>query len=94
MAGIGHENDRAGERSTVYRPRCPERTPFYRLVMDHFDLFVRHHEELFEATDGPLRPVVHKVVGEYLDCGLLENGFARVRCPKCRAEYFSRKQWV
>ncbi len=23
----------------------------------------------------------------YLDCGLFENGFARVRCPDCHAEY-------
>jgi hypothetical protein len=26
-------------------------------------------------------------VRRYLDCGLYENGFARVRCPDCRAEY-------
>ena len=23
----------------------------------------------------------------YLDCGLYENGFARIRCPECREEY-------
>jgi hypothetical protein len=26
-------------------------------------------------------------VRRYLDCGLYENGFARVRCPDCRTEY-------
>jgi hypothetical protein len=26
-------------------------------------------------------------VGRYLDCGLFESGFARVRCPDCREEY-------
>jgi hypothetical protein len=31
--------------------------------------------------------VVRKVVDQYLDCGRPENGFARVRCPDCRAEY-------
>ena len=71
MVGIGHEKDRAGARPTVYRPRRPERTPFYRLVMDHFGRFARLHEELFESTDGPLRAVVHQVVGQYLDCDLL-----------------------
>lgn len=33
-----------------------------------------------EPTHGPLRAVV----GRYLDCGLLEHGFARVRCEACR----------
>ena len=23
----------------------------------------------------------------FLDCGLFENGFARIRCPECREEY-------
>jgi len=23
----------------------------------------------------------------YLDCGLFENGFARIRCPECAEEY-------
>ena len=49
-----------------------------------FDAFARCHEDRFESTDGPLRRVVRKVVDQYLDCGQLENGFARVRCPKCR----------
>ncbi len=32
--------------------------------------------------------MVRRVVDQYLDCGRLENGFARVRCPDCRAEFF------
>jgi hypothetical protein len=76
------------EPPSVYRPRSPEKTAFYRLLTVHFDRFARRHEELYEAADGPLRPVVHKVVAQYLDCGRLENGFARVRCPQCKAEYF------
>jgi hypothetical protein len=31
--------------------------------------------------------VVSEVVGRFLDCGLLEHGFARVRCAACRAEF-------
>ncbi len=27
------------------------------------------------------------MVGRFLDCGLLEDGFARVRCAACRAEF-------
>ncbi len=76
------------EAPALYRPRYPERTIFYQLVRDHFEQFALVHEERFEASDGPLRPVVRKVVNQFLDCGLLENGFARVRCPQCQAEFF------
>ena len=44
-------------------------------------------EERYEQTHGPLRSVVSEVVGKFLDCGLLEHGFARVRCAACRAEF-------
>ena len=30
------------------------------------------------APDGPLRPAARRAVGRFLDCGLLEHGFARV----------------
>ena len=45
------------------------------------------YEERFESRYGPLRPVVVKRVQEYLKCGILDFGFARVRCPQCRHEY-------
>ncbi len=76
------------EAPALYRPRDPDRTLFYQLVRDHFEQFVLIHEERFEASDGLLRPVVKKVVNQFLSCGLLENGFARVRCPRCQAEFF------
>ena len=60
---------------------------FYRTIEDHFGEFAIHHEERFEREDGPLRSVVGKVIDQYLDCGILTSGFARVRCPKCHAEY-------
>jgi len=31
-------------------------------------------------------PVVKEVVERYLDCGNPRSGFARIRCPDCRAE--------
>ena len=71
-----------------YRPRHPEHTPFYRLIETHFATFATVHEERFEPTDGPLRAVVRRVVDSYLDCGRPENGFARVRCPRCAGEFF------
>jgi len=45
------------------------------------------HEEQFEREYGPLRPVVGKVVEKYLECGILENGFARVVCSNCKSEF-------
>jgi ribosomal protein S27E len=76
------------ESPALYRPRHPERTAFYRLVDRHFAEFAAVHEERYESEDGPLRPVVGRVVEPYLDCGRPESGFARVRCPRCRGEFF------
>jgi hypothetical protein len=88
MGGIISSPTGVREAPSVYRPRRPEETFVYRLVRDHFDDFACVHEDRFEARDGTLRPVVRRVVAEYMDCGILENGFARVRCPECGAEYF------
>ena len=75
------------EAQAVYRPRHPERTSFYHLIDEHFDRYKLLHEERFEQKSGPLRTVVARTVEAYLDCGRLENGFARIRCPSCRGEH-------
>lgn len=71
----------------AYRPRHPEQTPLYRLLDTHFEHYVRTHSERFEPRYGPLRHVVPRVVAQYLDCGRLTSGFARLRCPKCASEH-------
>jgi hypothetical protein len=43
-------------------------------------------EERFESHFGFWRGCVDGVVERYLDCGVLENGFARVRCAGCRKD--------
>jgi len=75
------------EAPIPYKPRHPERTGFYQLFEAHFDEYVRTYEERFEARSGPLRPVVVRSVEAFLDCGRLQGGFARIRCPKCRREH-------
>ncbi len=70
-----------------YAPRRPQASPLYWLLADHFETLTRVYEERYKPTHGPLRPVVSEVVGKFLDCGLLEHGFARVRCAACRAEF-------
>lgn len=51
---------------------------------DHFD---QDYAERFERKHGFFRPVIREVVQDYLDCGDLKQGFARVRCPDCAHEY-------
>jgi Transposase zinc-binding domain/Putative transposase len=41
----------------------------------------------FAKEFGRWRAVIADVVEKYLDCGILKNGFARVRCPECKSEY-------
>jgi len=71
----------------AYRPHHPEKTPLYRLLDAHFERYVRTYSERFEPRHGPLRHVVQRVVAQYLDCGRLTSGFARLRCPSCGSEH-------
>jgi hypothetical protein len=49
--------------------------------------FVRGYEERFLTTHGYLRGCVEPAVHRYLDCGIFDQGVARVRCPECRHEF-------
>ncbi len=42
------------------------------------------YPERFAKTHGPLRPVVERVLRGFMRCGLVEHGFARRWCPRCR----------
>ena len=70
-----------------YRPRRPQETPLYRLLDRHFDEFKSTYEERFTRRYGPWRPLWDKVVPKYIDCGVYECGFARIRCPGCKKEF-------
>ena len=71
----------------LYRPRQPEQTAFYQIFAPHFDQYVGIYEERFEHRYGPLHPAVARAVEEFLACGRLLGGFARLRCPSCRREH-------
>jgi hypothetical protein len=90
-ASLCAAQDRSGviiaESTSQYRPKHPERSAFYQLFEAHFDSYVRAYEERFELRSGPLRPVVVRSVEEFLSCGRLQGGFARIRCTKCRKEH-------
>ena len=68
----------------VYRPRRPRESPLYRLVEQHFEELLRVWPARFVRQHGALRPVVERVLREFLKCGLLEHGFARLWCSECR----------
>ena len=71
----------------VYRPRRPRASPLYRLLDEHFQSFATVYDERFAPRWGPWRRVVAEVVEKFLACGILTQGFARVRCGGCRHEY-------
>ncbi len=71
----------AAASAQAYRPRHPERTVLYRALAHHFDRFLLVYEVRFQGSQGYLRRCVEPAVHRYLDCGLFDQGVARVRCP-------------
>jgi len=72
----------------IYRPRQPLESDFHRLVREHFDDFRTVYVERYARKFGHWRSVYDRAVRHFLKCGDLQHGFARVRCPDCRHEFF------
>jgi hypothetical protein len=72
---------------SVYRQRKPQNLPYYQCVEENFEMFEQVYEDRFERRYGFFRPYVKQVIYRYLDCGILHNGFARIRCEDCGHEY-------
>ena len=68
-----------GAYPAAYRPRNPRVTPLYQLVDNHYETVKGVWEERFERTYGFWRGLSDASVAKYLDCGLFESGFARVK---------------
>src|SRR5256712_5782020 len=71
--------------STVdYRPRDVEHGVLYRVIDEHLDAFLdaaTHH------ADGSCLPkFVEQEFRDFLTCGVLRLGFARLRCSDCAFE--------
>jgi hypothetical protein len=71
----------------VYRPRDPSATALYNLLESLYERVKGIWEDVFEQRYGFWRSFVEQAVFRYLDCGIFERGFARVRCRRCAAEY-------
>ena len=65
--------------ATVYRPRNPQASDYYRCVDDYFETFVQIYDEHFSRQYGFWRPYIEQVIYRYLDCGDLHNGFALLK---------------
>jgi len=74
-------------RGGIYQPRKPQESQYYRCVESHFEEVEQIYDERFAKQYGFFRPYVKQVIYRYLDCGILHNGFARVRCGDCGHEY-------
>ncbi len=77
----------AASDCALYRPRVPQAMPLNRLVQAHYADVRDAWEERYERQYGFWRAFTDTAVGACLECGILENGFARVRCGACRAEF-------
>jgi len=71
----------------TYRTRNPRKSPVWQCVQRHHDTFVDRYPDAYEPKFGPLRPVLSEVFEKFRQCGILERGFARVRCDHCAHEY-------
>jgi hypothetical protein len=58
----------------AYRPRRARDSPLYRLAETHDETFKQVYDERFASRYGAWR-------------GVVEHGFARVRCDACRREF-------
>jgi len=75
------------DTSSVYRPRKSRDSQYYQCVEHNFETFEQVYEDRFERQYGFFPPYVRKVIYCYLDCGVLHNGFARLKCNNCGYEY-------
>src|ERR1044071_9567068 len=66
-----------------YQRREPERTVLHELVARHAQTMLG---ELHAADGRGLPRHVERELAEYLRCGILAHGFARVRCQACNDE--------
>jgi hypothetical protein len=55
-------------------------------VQDHYEALEQFWPERFENRYGFWRPYLKEVMVRYLECGDLDNGFARIRCDECGTE--------
>ena len=79
--------EKAREKQASYQRREPSKSVLYRIVSSGREELPRVWEERFQAEYGVLRDEVLETLDQYLNCGLLEHGAARVYCDCCRHSF-------
>jgi Putative transposase/Transposase zinc-binding domain len=70
--------------AATYQPRDAEGTVLHRVVRENLETFLR---EAADRTDGSGLPrFIEREFRDFLTCGALGRGFARVRCEDCAFE--------
>ena len=67
-----------------YKRRQPETSTLYQIVYQARDDLEFEWESRFQSQYGVLRDEVTKTFDEYLNCGILAHGAARVYCDGCK----------
>ncbi len=62
-----------------YKRREPEKTLLYETVREHLATFISDLERQGDSLPG----YVESAFEAYLDCGMLQKGFARFYCSAC-----------
>ena len=76
--------EKAKDKLQHYRRRSPEASPLYQIVYHSRDDLQFQWESRFQHQYGCLRDEVLKTFDEYLNCGILAHGAARVYCDGCK----------
>jgi hypothetical protein len=76
--------EKAKEKLQHYRRRTPEASTLYQIVYHSHDDLEFQWESRFQHQYGCLRDEVRKTLDEYLNCGILAHGAARVYCDGCK----------
>jgi ribosomal protein S27E len=65
-----------------YERHEPKNTLLYKIIKEYYPCYLSHLAD--EERTLPL--YVQREFDDYLECGLLEHGFLRVRCEDCHHE--------
>lgn len=66
-----------------YSPRFPENSTLYKILADNLESFLTETS----CYDGKGLPeYVIKTLRAFLDCGIIQKGFVRIKCPACDHE--------
>jgi hypothetical protein len=69
----------------TYRPRDAEHTVLHTVIREYLETFLRETTERGEGSGLPR--FVEQEFREFLTCGILAHGFARLRCDDCELEH-------